>query len=244
MGLVVGLASCGPRSGTDVGNGATVSFNLRGFERAPASSAKSLKLASGDTIDEVWIAVERLRLTPGTECAESNDPVQAEGPLVADLLSQGLVGIDPPEALVKAGDYCRLQLDLHELAAEEKPATAPAELVGAALYMKGTRADGVPFSVRTTEAVEFRLRAKDTAFHIEGGVPFIIGFELSSMVAALDLGTLSGPTIVIDDTNNADRLKDFDQALKQAARLFVDENEDGDLSSGEADDAKEIAKGE
>lgn len=238
------VASCGPRGGTDVGNGATVSFNLKGFERAPSASTKSLKLASGDTIDEVWIAVERLRLTPGTTCEESNDPVQAEGPLVADLLAQGLVGIDPPEAMVKAGDYCRLQLDLHELQADERPSGAPADLVGAALLMRGTRADGVPFMVKTKTSVEFRLRAKDTAFHIEGGVPFIIGFELSSMVASLDLGTLTGPSIVIDEATNTDRLDAFNEALKTSPRLFVDEDEDGDLSSGESDDSKELAKGE
>ena len=65
------LVSCGPKGGTDVGNGATVKVDLRAYEEAPMTTGKSLKLASGVEIDAVWIGVRDLKLNG--ECDGASD---------------------------------------------------------------------------------------------------------------------------------------------------------------------------
>src|SRR5436190_1765637 len=70
------LLSCGPngpKSGTDVGNGATarVSINIKGYERVATSGTQSITTSAGVDIARIWMVVERMRLRPGSTCNES-----------------------------------------------------------------------------------------------------------------------------------------------------------------------------
>ncbi len=246
------LASCGPRGGTDVGNGATVTFDLRGFEEKPdaedpdSAKPKSLVLTNGDRVDELWIVVEKFKLSASGKCTDaepSSEDADAEGPFVAEVLSEGVLGA-LPMASVPAGEYCRLEMALHELEQDEAPSAAPDDLIGSAVVMRGQRADGTPFTVRTKQGVKFTLDAVDASFSVADGAPFLLGIELSGLVSSLDLSSLDGPEIVIDSESNQDRLKDFDGALREAARLFEDQNGDGDLSEQESGPDAALAKGQ
>jgi hypothetical protein len=239
--------SCGPRGGPDVGNGATVSFDLSGYEApVPTGTAspgqQAIVLRSGVHVDEVWVAVEKFHLVEATVCDDGADEeTDFEGPIIANLVDQ-TPGTSSPVAIVP-GSYCRLELELHEVAADELPAGAPAELAGAALFIRGTRSDGRPFTVRSKQKVDFRLEASDAPIPISGDNPLIVGIELGAMMTALDLGTLTDDPIVIDETTNPDRLAALEQALREAARLFRDDDDDGTLSDTEAAEGKEIAEG-
>jgi hypothetical protein len=246
LGSLVSLSSgCGPRSGTDVGNGATVTFDARGFERKPKAQERSLVLGSGDRVDELWIVVEKFRLSQGGACDADEDveDIAAQGPFVAEVLEGGILGA-LPTADVAAGDYCRLRLDLHELREDEVPAGAPADLAGFAVLVRGERADGVPFVVRSKQGVEFKLDAKDASFEIADGLPFVLGLELGSLIGSLELATLEGPSIVIDPETNPDQLKAFRDALRTSVRLFEDQDRDGALSEAESAESEELAVGE
>lgn len=246
---VLVLASCGPRGGTDVGNGATVTFDLRGFEEKPKdpedAQQNSLVLTSGTRVDELWVVVDRFKLSAKGKCAKDdvpeNDEFDAKGPFVAEILSTGVLG-SLPMASVPEGEYCRFEMRLHELSEAEAPASAPSDLVGFAVLMRGQRADGTPFTVRTKQPVQFRLDATESTFSVSDGRPFLLGFELSRLVQSLDLATVEGDEILVDPMNDPERLKDFDEALRHAPRLFEDLDGDGDLSEQETNSA--LAEGQ
>lgn len=240
-------SSCGPKGGTDVGNGATVTFDLSGYEDATGqtgSSSQALTLTSGIRVDEVWVAVERFQLEAGTGCEgpEAGD-VDVEGPVVRNLIAPGAGLGQDGLAEIEPGPYCRLRLELHEVSNKELPAGAPSDLAGAAILVRGARADGVAFTVRSRQGVEFRLDAKNGSFEISGKEDFFVGFELGALIAALDLDSLGPAAIVIDDQTNSERLDGFNDALQTSARLFRDENENGALDTSESSDEKELAEG-
>ncbi len=244
LALPLALGACGPRGGTDVGNGATVTFDLSGYEKAQGTGQQALILSSGVQIDEVWVAVERFQLVGGPACDDdSGTETTFEGPIIANLLDDD-PGMTSPIAITP-GDYCRLRLELHEVAADELPVGAPPALAGAALLMRGRRSDGTTFEVRSRQNVEFRLDAQgDAPIVLRGDSPLIVGFELGSLVEALSLPSLPAGPIVIDESQNVDRLNDLNRALRKAATLFRDDDDDGKLSPDEASEGKELAEGQ
>ena len=76
---VVLLSACGPQGGTDVGNGAT-EFDVEGYEQSetPQSTQQSLSLGSGVELAHVYMALERVRLQPGSDCENENDDEQVD----------------------------------------------------------------------------------------------------------------------------------------------------------------------
>ncbi len=243
LALAIALASsCGPKGGTDVGNGATVSYNVRAYEKAPSASEQALTLSNGVEVDAVWVSIEQFRLTPGGSCGAgaAGDPPDFQGPVIADLLGAGVV-TELPRYDVDAGEYCRLRVTLHAVDAAELPATAPPELAGHSVLVTGRRADGTAFSIRTDQKFQLKLDA-DTPFELRGVEPLIIGFDLASMIASVDLDSFPGPTIVVDATTPS-VIAQFDQALRAAPSLFRDEDGNGDLSPAESAAGEEIAEG-
>lgn len=55
----------------------------------------------------------------------------------------------------------------------------------------------------------------------------LVAYELGGWIEALGLDTLAGPSIVIDEDQNADRLDAFEEAVKRSAELYDDD--DGEL---------------
>lgn len=237
-------ASCGPKGGTDVGNGATVSFNVRGYEEPAMSGAQSLTLENGVQLDAVWVAIDQFRLQRGAGCTGADSPdVDFEGPAVADLLDAGVVG-GLPQFDVEGGEYCRLRVNLHDVAAEELPPGAPPELAGSSVVVIGRRADGVPFTIRTAQRMELRLDAVGSPFELAGEEPLILGFDLRALIDSVELDTFTGPSILIDATNTPSVIAQFDQAVRTGASLFRDDNADGVLSPPEHAQGKALARGQ
>jgi hypothetical protein len=241
--FVCAVGACGPKGGTDVGNGAQVTLDLSGYEKE-MGTAQGLVLSTGERVDGVWIVVDGFRLSEAATCDVSDDPVDIEGPYVANLIDGGVLG-DPPETAVDAGRYCRLRLEVHDIDADDLPEGAPEDLGGYSLLVEGARADGVPFMVRTKKRFEFRLDAKNSSFELRNGEnPLFIGFDIAPWLEALELDALDGPSIVVDDQTDPSRIAAFDQALRASARLFRDEDANGNLSAPETDDDKELAVGQ
>lgn len=237
------LALAAACTGTDVGNGrSVVELQSFGYE-ANAVTTRSLVLGSGTRIDQALVAIERVRLSPGTDCKEGpKSEIDAEGPFVSDLVGVGFLAT-PPRFEVDAGSYCALELGFHKLDAVGTTG-APAELVGLSMLVRGVRADGVAFEIRSERSEEFELGAKGGAFALGEGVqPLILAYELSSWIDAAGLDTVAGDPIVISADENADRLDAFEEAVKESARLFRDRDRDGQLGDDESTDDDALADG-
>jgi hypothetical protein len=230
-------------AGTDVGNGrATLELQVRAYEGALV--ARSQNLSDGARIDELWMVMGRLRLRAGTdtECEDSDDAVDIEGPVVIDLL-----GESSPQSPLRiegaAGTYCRLRLAFSPVPPDEVPAGAPADLADMSIVMRGVRADGTAFEVLSDVADEYRLDSKEGGFELpEGVTPMLLAYELGEWMTALDLDALSGDPIRVDKTDNPEALEAFEAAVKRSARLFRDGDEDGEVDADET--ADELAAGE
>jgi hypothetical protein len=251
------LHACGPKGGTDVGNGAAVRYNLRAYGQVSPDGAQPIVLPGGVEVDAVWVVAGSLRLKAVGACAADDEDADDDGgegdgaaarelrydaPIVANLLDQGVLG-EHPELEGAAGKYCQLQVSLEGLDAAALPPSAPAELAGSSVVVRGRRADGVAFVASTRSPIKLKLQAKRFTFEVPNGDnAHIVGFDLSAMVAALGLETLQGAAIVVDETSAPERVKAFDRAVKGSAKLFRDGDGDGALSAAEREPGIELAE--
>jgi len=239
------LTACGPEAGTAVGNGRTISFELQGYEDTSSTATQSITLSSGTRLDTVYMVVERLRLVPGTDCGaeedDNDDESDIDGPFVANLLEGGVLD-GAPGFTTESESFCRFRLKFKELDIAEAPAETPAELADQSIRITGTRSDGIAFTVESAVSDTFKLDATGGSFKLQPGEhPFIVGYELSAWVSALALDTLNSDPIVINSRQNSDRLDVFEDAVKASARLFRDQNGDGELSATEHDSGSALA---
>ncbi|HVY46800.1 MAG TPA: hypothetical protein VHB21_13025 [Minicystis sp.] len=235
--LALAAPGCpGPKSGTDVGNGATVSVKLRAFE-PPAARAQALALADGARIDALYMVVENLVLSP----CDGGDDLGVDGPVVADLLT-GRVVAGTSSFDVASGAYCGFKLTFAKLDPEHVPAGTPPGLADRSILVQGRRADGVPFVVASPLGVEVELAPTRSSFTISRGEdPLFLAFDVTPWMAALDLAGSTADPILVDDQHDTQRLEAFDAAVTLSAHLFRDENADGELSPGEAQPGNELA---
>lgn len=237
-------ASCGPRTGTDVGNGATVSVNLRGYDKTKTSAPLSITLADGAIIEEFWVVASRLGVRPSVDngCKNSaTDEEKVEGPLVANLAADGFLG-DAPVFDTAPGGYCRFRLDIGDTKSV-LPGGAPDSLKGASIYVRGIRADGVPFEITSRLKTDVRLDAsKGQPFSLpEGESGLFVAFPLDEILIESGIALAAGSPVVVDDKSEPQVLKDFEQSFRRAAGLFRDENADGELDLDEAVEDKKLA---
>ncbi|NUP08026.1 MAG: hypothetical protein HOW73_18425 [Polyangiaceae bacterium] len=246
FGIVAAGLGCGPRGGTDVGNGVTATFDVSAYKGAGTDEVSTL--SSGARVDAFWISVAGFRLLPGAGCTGSSGEGQLtlDGPIVANLAEQDAAPGSSDDVAVDGGEYCRLRASLEQASASDLPPGAPASLEGASLYLEGVRADGTPFRLRSKRKVSLQLDAPEgTSFELAGDSHLVVAFDLEEAVASLDLDTLDGDDeIVIDETIEPQRLTAFEGSLRTAARLFRDEDDDGILSEAEASPGKALARGE
>jgi hypothetical protein len=250
LSVVLGVAaaglvfSCGPTVGTDVGNGATVAVEMRGYDKQKTTAPLSMTLVDGTSIDELWVVSSRFRVRRASSdtCAGSGaDEEKLAGPFVADLVGDGFVG-GPPILDTAATGYCRLWIDIGDSHAT-LPAGSPAELEGASIFVRGTRRDGVPFRITSKLKTDLRLDAKSgTPFVVpEGDSQLFIAFPLDEILAASGIDLLAGADIVVDAENEKETLKAFEAAFRKAAKLFRDGDDDGDLDLDEAQEGEALA---
>lgn len=219
-----------------VGNGADVQIHMSGYDER--GSDTSLALADGVIIEELLVAVRRIRFTPGSACEEVEDEqVDLEGPFTADLAGDGVLGTTPVFTAA-AGSFCRVRLEYH-VAGDGQ---VPADLAGASIFVRGTRADGVPFTVRSRVGDRVEIESDDGGFTLPAGThPLHLAFAVGGPVAALSLDSLGAGPITIDDDENADQLDRFEEEMVEAIRLFRDADGDGRLSIEERAMGAELA---
>ena len=233
------LVGCGPQGGTDVGNGfTTVELELAAVTK-PKTTAQAITLEDGVVIQHIYFVIAEISLErrEGGECEDSGE-VDLHGPFVADLTGAGIIGGAP--SFPKVGDaFCELKVGYHRLEADDAPAGAPVEALDRSVFVTGQRADGTPFTIASRRDDEMELTAGPKgSFSLAKGLNrLFLAFELQSWISAVDLNSLGDKPIVIDNSNNADRLLLFEKAVEQSARLFRDDDGDGVLDLNEQETA-------
>lgn len=236
------VTSCGPKAGTDVGNGLTVKLNVQ-LAPEPTADKQASALAGGVVIDELWVATSKYRLSPGIDCAHPDPKLDLPGLAVADLLGEGFIG--GARSFGAMGDtFCKLSFEFASAKPTDLPPGAPPELADASIFLRGHRADGVVFTVRSRAKEPVKLDAKGGSFELEGAESaLVIAFDVQAAINALELDALKGDPIVVDGTMNGPALKAFDKAIRDAVKLFSDDDKDGKLGPGETDEEHELGHG-
>lgn len=228
-------------TGTDVGNGAVdVDFAIFDSKEEAGSAARAVA-PDGVTLGEAWVAVDRLRLRQGDDCSGGTEH-RFDGPFVVDMRASGpsgaLSALDIPP-----GAYCRFEMGWSGL--EDAQLEAPVELLGASFLLTGTRMDGTAFVLRSERNDDMRLDARNLSFSIEKkGDGLFVAFDLQILLDGVDLdGVEPGPdgAIRIERGANEALLEIFDSNLHAAAKLFRDQDGDGELGSMEHNDTDALA---
>ncbi|MEZ4362521.1 MAG: hypothetical protein R3B48_20185 [Kofleriaceae bacterium] len=238
--FVVFGGSC--EGGTEVGN-PVISIGLSAYDLASSTVAPGGQALAGGNVevDAAWIALKDLRLRPAQLCEDIAE-VEVSGPLAVNLLGP------IPDALrgfpVEPGGYCRVEFRWHKAAALPG---APTELDAVAVYVSGTRRDGVRFVIRSERNDALELRARGGAFTIEPTLAgLFVGFDMQLWLAGVDLdGAVVGNdgVIHVEKGQNDAQLSVFEANVASASKLFKDLNGDGQLGSDEHDDADVIGDG-
>jgi hypothetical protein len=231
--LVAALAAgC---TGSHVGNPSELTLALTGFD---GSEPGALTLGSGVVVDEAWVVLDRVRLRTAEDCGRRDEATDVPAPLAAELVSGRMLPARP-ELAASATRYCRVELRFDDLDEGDLDGV-PADLPGRSILVRGARADGVAFELSTDAKDPFRLDAEDEPFALpEGATGLLVGFAMDEWLdaAALDgaeVGTRDGaPFITIDDRDNGALHDTFRAAVRESARLFRDENRDGQLNASE-----------
>lgn len=228
---------------TDVGNpepevpSASLQF------AAIVDAGKSLELDTGVTIDEAWMVLERVRYWQDNSGACTGDNrIDQNTALVVELIT-GREWPTPTGLAEVTGPLCRLDLDFTRYAPTDTftVTDAPDALIGQAVYIKGTLADGRAFDIQLSLEQLIALRAlqpegftapmtADAGFLIVFDVgAWLNGVDFTALVtAADDAGTPKSTPIRIEDrgaTNSLARI--VLENVRTSARLLLDAQADG-----------------
>lgn len=243
--LLLGVQAC---AGTDVGNPPSqvtdteVTVSLRGVDRGAPSG---LVLATGDEVTEAWVVIDKLRLRGAESCEGNAAADDVTGPIVAELVS-GRELPSAPSFTRQDASFCRLQVSIRPLGAGEV-AGAPAELAGTTLLLRGRRADGVPFVLRSDLGQKLQLDARTAPFTgADGQLSLEVRFAIDAWLSAADLAgaelsDVDGvPTIEIDHDRNKDSLEAVEHVLDDSLSLWRDDDDgDDEVAKGRLDDDEE-----
>lgn len=238
--IALGAAACRPRSGTDVGNGATASFDLGAYH--PRSMPRS-HVDHGAKIETFLLAAGDFRMRRGTECtgAEATNLV-LEGPLVADLVRED-AGEERDTIELAPGAHCFLRASTLPLPEGSLPADVVAD-GPVTVFVSGVRADGVRFSVLLDRELKLDLLSpSDKRIDVRDEAAFVMAFDVDAAIVALELEGIEEDPIRIDTNSNPSSLNAFAKSLRKSASLFADEDGDGILSDAESTEDKSVARG-
>ncbi len=232
-------------TGTDVGNPVVdLDFSLHESEVAGGTVAREIWAGAvpGLTLDEAWVVVDRIRLREGSDCSGQAE-FELRGPYFVDLFGQGtLPALRDIE--VPGDQFCRFEFRWD--AEDMVPSNAPSDLQGASLLMTGTRTDGTRFVLKSARNDEFRLDAKDNTFSLSDATgTLFVSFDAAFLFTGIDLlsAEVGGDGVIrIDKDNNSDLIDIFDTNLADAAKLFDDDNNDGELDQAESVESEILAE--
>jgi len=168
--------------------------------------------------------------------------VELNGPFAVDARAPGAIP-ELTDIETTALTYCRFEL---RWSPYEGPATdVPTELVGASFLIEGTRSDGARFVLRTDRNDELRLDARGAGFELDEATgALFVGFAAGQLFdgVMLDLAVAGADGVVrIEDGSNDDILDVFEANLEAAARLFDDDDDDGELDPDEREETEVLA---
>jgi hypothetical protein len=231
-------------SGIDVGNGRT-KLALSAYEDTSLAQPQTIApLADGTVIAELFMGIEHVRLREGIDC-EGEDTGTPDRPdsLVADLANEIILGGEPKQIFLDKpqGDYCGVRFDIHKVQPEDNP-EAPATMADVSIRITGTIADGRTFVVASDLGERIEVNAPiGSPFQLpEGGDRLFVAFQIGAWMTALNLPSLMGDPILVDDDNNPDNLAAFGNAVEDSADLFRDQDGDDHLDGNEHDGADKL----
>jgi hypothetical protein len=186
-------------------------------------------------IDAVWLASRDAHVRPTSSCRRTSAKVVVPGPFTAELV-RGAFRSD--EAKLTTKSYCAFELPLRR--SSGRNAGAPSELRGASIVIRGRRADGVSFVLRSRLDSELLLRANELeGFTIARGTTWIVGVDVNRWMTGVDLSSAeissdgSERKVRIDESANSELLAVFNANVAAGVGLFNDRNGDRVLDSSE-----------
>lgn len=235
----VGLLLSGSCTGTEVGNPVAdirVSLTARSSDAAIVLASEDAARDSGHgavTIDALWISLGDVRFVRDDDCTSERDlRGMLEGPFIADLARE-------PSALatdLPRGRYCSVRVSLERAAARD--AGAPDALEGHSVLVRGHRADGVPFAIRSRAKPDLMLHGQNDVFRAEDADnALFLAFDAGAWLAGIELASATPNAqgeIIIEPGFEMQRLTVFESNVKRALALFKDGNADGRLAADEA----------
>jgi hypothetical protein len=209
-------------TGTDTGNPFTQPLTVHAHSSNPGEV--TIVIADGGAVvTEAWISIDVVGLSE--ECG--TPPETSVGSLdVADYAKSEALA-RPFE--VQENRYCELQVPWGRAAAG---GPAPAEADDTAIYLVGSSASGTKFVLRSALTGTVSVSAIGESFELRedlGGL--FMGFDLAKWFRGVDLtdADVTGDTIVIDTTNNADLLTLFEANVADGIELYRDVNGNGQV---------------
>jgi hypothetical protein len=247
--LLLALASAGCE-GTEVGNPDVepISLSLTAHSTSndvaiepqpdPASADEdagsdvSPGTAAPVTVEQLWVSLGAVRFVLDDACdKEPGTRTTLPGPIVAELAAEpAALSAQLPEA-----DYCSVRVSFER--ASDADASTPQELVGYSVMLKGRRADGVPFRIRSRDKPDFVLRSKDAPFHLASdATPLFLAFDAGTWLAGIDLAAIdpnADGELSIETAGDV-LLRKFETNLRVSLSLFKDADKNGALDGDEA----------
>jgi hypothetical protein len=178
-------------------------------------------------IESVWISLRNMRARPATSCKRSSGAVIASQ-IVADVVKT----VPSSRANLERANYCALELSV------ARARRTHTDLRGSSIVVRGRRADGVRFVLRSRFSDEVVL----TAVEMDGFVAgpghngWILGVDLARWFVGVDLASreVDGRReIEIDENSNPDLLATFEANVARAFALFADEDNNQRLDDPE-----------
>jgi hypothetical protein len=200
------------------------------------ATVASIEGTGAARIDEIWIGMQDARVRPAAACKAAATRSVIAGNFTVELVQRR--GATDASRLDVAR-YCTFDVQLRR--SRGKVGGAPSELRGASIVVRGRRADGTSFVVRSQNERPLVLRATG----LEGfaatapSTSWIVGVDAARWFTGVDLGTAehTGDTrdrvLRIDEKNNPELLAAFNANVATGFALFDDVNSDRSLDAEE-----------
>lgn len=205
-----------------------------------------LTLNSGIEIDRVVFGFNRFKLRDAQNC-EGDNEIDVEMFVVSELL-EGTDYPELPRIVRDVNQFCRFELQIKTITANDQPDGAPDDILGRAMFIEGRYADGTPFTIETREDDQLRLApSSDDFFELpDEESRLFLAFDMNSWFDGLDLNQfrmeegemeLEDDPVFIDKDLDEDWTKAFRENVSDSARLFRDLDDDGTLDPAERENS-------
>ena len=168
------------------------------------------------------------------------DEAQADlyiGPLEVDLLTDDSL----PQIEIPPATYCRLRLKVHKFSSEEETSV----LGENSMVVRGVTQEGTAYEIRSRFNQNFNIEDESGVLEISAGLNHLqIVFDFKAWVEALDIDELplSEGRVMINDDYNEEKLDDFEEQVKSAAKLL--RHGEGDSANDGSDETQGHDDGE